>query len=103
MVSDKEIARQMIERDIMNIYRQLPQLSGNLGINISPFLNLFQDKVFSYLDNLIENFLNLLFGSDGEGDVDEATDIAKMLVSDKIEEYRKKIREEKSKIKDNNI
>lgn len=102
MITDKEIARQMIERDIMNIYRQLPQLSGNLGINISPILGLFQDKIFSYLDVAIDSFLDALFGKDGEGDIDEASDIAKMFATDKIEEYRKRVREHKAKIEEEN-
>lgn len=98
MISDKELARQMIERDVLNIYRQLPQISSNLGFNISPFLSLFQDKIFSYLDVGIDVVVNALFGQDESGNIDEAVDIAKMITNEKIEEYRKKIREEKEKI-----
>lgn len=98
MISDKELARQMIERDVINIYRQLPQISNNLGFNISPFLSLFQDKIFSYLDVGIDVIVNTLFGQDESGNIDEAVDIAKMITNEKIEEYRKKIREEKEKI-----
>lgn len=98
MISDKELARQMIERDVLNIYRQLPRISSNLGFNISPFLSLFQDKIFSYLDVGIDVIVNTLFGQDESGNIDEAVDIAKMITNEKIEEYRKKIREEKEKI-----
>ena len=41
-----------------------------------------------------------LFGIENTSDIDEASDIAKMMVNDKIEEYRQKVREAKSKIKE---
>lgn len=103
MITDKEIARQIIERDIINVYRQLPQLSNGLGINISPFLGIFQEKIFSYLDGIIDNILDALFGKDSDSDIEEASEIAKMLVTDKIEEYRKRIKEQKEKISQENI
>lgn len=95
MVSDKEIARQMLERDIMNIYRSLPQLTSQLGFNITPFLGIFEDKIFKYIDVGLDMVIDSLFGVDNTSDIDEASDIAKMMVNDKIEEYRKRVREAK--------
>jgi hypothetical protein len=60
-------------------------------------LSLFEDKVLSYADVGIETALDWLFGKDASGDLDEATEIAKMVTNDKIEEYRKRIRESKEK------
>lgn len=97
MITDKELARQIIERDFINIYRQLPQIANRLGLNVSPVLSLFEDKILSYADIGIDTILDLLFGSDASSDIDEATEIAKMITNDKIEEYRKKIRQEKIK------
>lgn len=98
MITDRDIARQIIERDLINIYRQLPQLGNRMGINVAPVLSLFEDKIMSYADLGIDALLTLLFGSDNTGDIDEAAEIAKMITNDKIEEYRKKIRDEKNKI-----
>lgn len=100
MISDKEIAKQMLERDILNLYRQLPQLSSQLGINITPFLGLFEDKILKYIDSGLDMVVDSLFGIEDTSDIDEASDIAKMMVNDKIEEYRQKVREAKSKIKE---
>lgn len=97
MINDRDLAKQIIERDILNIYVQLPQIASKLGLNISPILNIFQDKILSYADMGVEMLLDLLFGRDNIGDVDEAAEIAKMITNDKIEQYRKKIREEKNK------
>ena len=49
-MDDKEILRQMLERDVLNIYRQLPQLLGNLGVNVSPYLGVFEKQVLDYAD-----------------------------------------------------
>ena len=95
MITDKEIARQIMERDIINIYRQLPQITNRLGFNIAPMLGIFEDKILSYADVEINTVLDWLFGADSSGDLDEATEIAKMMTNDKIEEYRKRIREAK--------
>lgn len=95
MITDKEIARQIMERDIINIYRQLPQITNRLGFNIAPMLGIFEDKILSYADVGINTVLDWLFGADSSGDLDEATEIAKMMTNDKIEEYRKRIREAK--------
>lgn len=100
MISDKEIAKQMLERDALNLYRQLPKLSNQLGINITPFLGLFEDKILKYIDSGLDMVVDSLFGIENTSDIDEASDIAKMMVNDKIEEYRQKVREAKSKIKE---
>lgn len=93
MVSDKEIARQIMEREVMNLYNQLPTLGNKLGINITPILGMFENKILGYADLGIETALTWLFGIDG--DIDEAADIAKMMANDKIEEYRKKVKEQR--------
>lgn len=95
MVSDKEIFRQMLERDILNLYNNLPIIASNLGFNISPYLKLFEDKILGYADIGIETLLTSLFGQDASSDIDEAADIAKMMVNDKIEQYRMAVREAK--------
>lgn len=100
MISDKELAKQMLERDALNLYRQLPQIGNQLGINITPFLGLFEDKVLKYIDVGLDMVVDSLFGVDNTSDIDEASDIAKMMVNDKIEEYRKRVREAKNKIKE---
>lgn len=97
MITDRELTKQIMQRDIVNIYRQLPKITNQLGFNIAPMLGIFEPKILSYADVGVEMVLDWLFGTDSSGDLDEATDIAKMLVNDKIEEYRKKIREAKSK------
>ena len=97
MVSDRELFKQMLERDIINLYNLLPSIASNLGLNISPYLSLFENRILGYADIGVESLLNMLFGSDNSGDIDEAADIAKMIVSDKIEEYRKAVREARNK------
>lgn len=97
MVSDRELFKQMLERDIINLYNLLPSIASNLGLNISPYLSLFENKILGYADIGVESLLNMLFGSDNSGDIDEAADIAKMIVNDKIEEYRKAVREARNK------
>lgn len=96
MVSDKEVVRQMLEREVMNLYNQLPKLGAQMGINIAPFLGMFENKILGYADMGIETALTWLFGADG--DIDEAADVAKMIVNDKIEEYRKKVKEQKASL-----
>lgn len=97
MVSDKDIVRQMLERDFMSLYTQLPSVLGKLGFNVSPYLSLFEDKILSYADVGIDTAISWLFGKDNSCDIDEAADMAKLMVNDKIEEYRKRVRETKSK------
>ena len=96
MITDREIAKQMLQRDVINIYRQLPQIASKLGINITPMLGLFENKILSYADIGIETVLSWLFGADSSADVDEAAEIAKMVTNDKIEEYRQRIRAAKA-------
>lgn len=96
-MDDREILKQMLERDVINLYRQLPQLLGNFGVNISPYLGIFENKILSYADMGIDTAIAWLFGSDPSSNIDEAADIAKMMTNDKIEEYRQKVKEEKKK------
>lgn len=103
MVTDKEITRQILERDILNLYRTLPQITKQFGINIAPILVLFEDKIFQYIDSGLDTVMDALFGEDSKGDIDEATDIAKMMVNDKIEEYRQKVRKAKINTENNSI
>ena len=35
MIADQEIARQILERDFLNLYNYLPQVLNNSGLNIS--------------------------------------------------------------------
>lgn len=93
MISDRDLARQILERDFINLYKALPSIASNLGLNISPFIGLVENKILGYADMGIEYILNTLFGADKSCDVDEATDIAKMFATDKIEEYRKRVHE----------
>lgn len=96
MITDREVAKQVIQRDIVNLYRQLPQIANGLGLNVAPMLSLFENKILSYADTGVDIVLNWLFGPDNSGNIDEAADIAKMMTNDKIEEYRKRIRQEKA-------
>ena len=89
MISDKELFVQIVERDVLNLYQNLAQQQTLLNIPV------VQNTIFRYADKGIEYITNMLFGTDGEGTIEEASEIAKMVVSDKIEEYRKKIREQK--------
>lgn len=98
MVSDRDLVRQMLRRDVINIYRNLPNITNKLGLNVTPFLGLFEDKVLSYADIGIEAIVGWLFGAEISCDVDEAAEIAKMFTNDKIEEYRRKVHEMKSNI-----
>lgn len=97
MISDRELFRQMLERDILNLYSLLPSIASNLGFNISPYLGLFENKILSYADIGVEALLNTLFGSENPCDIDEAADIAKMFVNDKIEQYRNAVKEARNK------
>lgn len=86
----------MLERDAVNLYRSLPSILNTFGINIVPYMNLFEDKILNYADIGIDVITSWLFGKEPSCDVDEAADIAKMLTNDKIEEYRKRVHEAKS-------
>lgn len=101
MISDREVFKQMLERDVINIYRQLPNILGNFGINVSPYLGLFEDKILSYTDVGIDTAVTWLFGAENPCDIDEAADMAKMMVNDKIEEYRKRVREARENNEEN--
>ena len=89
MLSDRELFVQIIERDVLNLYQNFAQQQALLNIPA------VQNTIFGYADKGIEYITNMLFGRDGSGTVEEASEIAKMVVNDKIEEYRKKIREQK--------
>lgn len=102
MVSDKEVVRQMLERDVVNIYRSLPTLLGNSASSIMPFVGLFEDKITAYADVGIDYVLAWLFGNDASGDIDEAATVAKLIANDKIEEYRKRAKEMKDSGNTNN-
>ena len=88
MLSDRELFVQMVERDVVNLYQNF---AGQQALLRIPAV---QNAIFKYADTGIEYVTNMLFGTDGKGTIDEATEIAKMVANDKIEEYRKKIREQ---------
>ena len=90
MLSDRELFVQIIERDVLNLYQAMAQKQSLLNIPA------IENAIFNYADKGIEYVTNLLFGMDKNTDIDEATEIAKLVVNDKIEEYRKKIREQKN-------
>lgn len=89
MLSDRELFVQVVERDVLNLYQNLAQQQTLLNIPA------VQNTIFRYADKGIEYVTNMLFGADGSGTIEEAGEIAKLVVNDKIEEYRKKIREQK--------
>ena len=89
MLSDKELFVQIVERDVLSLYKTMAQQQTLLNIPA------VQDIIFRYADKGIEYITNLLFGYDGKGTIEEASEIAKLVVNDKIEDYRKKIREQK--------
>ena len=88
MLNDRELFVQIVERDVLNLYQNFAQQQTLLNIPA------VQNTIFRYADKGIEYITNLLFGADGKGTIEEASEIAKMIVNDKIEEYRKKIREQ---------
>lgn len=88
MLSDRELFVQIVERDVLNLYQSLAQQQTLLNIPV------VQNTVFRYADKGIEYITSMLFGADGKGTIEEASEIAKLVVNDKIEEYRKKIREQ---------
>lgn len=90
MLSDKELFVQIVERDVLNLYQNLARKQGFLNIPI------VENTIFSYADKGIEYITNLIFGMDSDTDIEEASEIAKLMVNDKIEEYRNKIREQKN-------
>lgn len=103
MINDRDLVRQMLKRDVINVYRSLPNITNRLGINITPFLGLFEDKILSYADVGVEAIVGWLFGTETSCDIDEAAEIAKMFTSDKIDEYRKKVHEMKSNTLSNEV
>lgn len=98
MISDKELSKQILKRDMVNLYKQMPQLAYQLGINVSPLVGMFEDKIIKYIDMCADMIVNSLFGEESDSNIDEASDIAKMMISDKIDEYRRKVREAKDSI-----
>lgn len=90
MLSDKDLFVQILERDVFNLYQSFANQQTLLAIPA------VQNTVFRYADKAIEYVTNMLFGIDGSATVEEAGEIAKMVLNDKIEEYRKKIREQKN-------
>lgn len=65
MISDKEIARQILEREVMKIYNQLPTIGNKIGMNVTPILSMFENKILGYADIGIETALTWLFDTDG--------------------------------------
>lgn len=90
MLSDRDLFVQVVERDVLNLYQKFAQQQTLLNIPA------VQNIAFSYADKVIEYTTNLLFGKDGAADIDEASEMAKILFDEKIEEYRQKIREQKN-------
>ena len=97
MISDRELAKQVLERDVINLYRQIPDFAKQLGVNVSPVLGMFEDKILGYTNIGVDMVVDWLFGVDMTSNIDEASDIAKMVVNDKIEEYRQRVRDAKLK------
>lgn len=93
--SDKELFKQMADRDVVNLYRYLIyQLAG--GTSIATYASLFEDKILGYANIGVDKACDWLFGKDVGCDIDEAADIAQAVVSDKIEEYRKRVKEQRA-------
>lgn len=90
MLSDRELFVQIIERDVLNLYQSLAKTQNLLN------LPMVENMVFSYADKGIEYITNLFFGIESNVDIEEASEIAKLVANDKIEEYRNKIREQKN-------
>ena len=90
MISDKDLFIQIIEREVLNFYQNLSQKQPLLNIP------LVENTVFGYADKVIEHYTNLFFGANGDADIEEASEVAKMVLNDKIEEYRAKVRERKN-------
>lgn len=95
MISDKELFKQMADRDVVNLYRYLVyQLAG--GTSVATYASLFEDKILGYANLGVDKACDWLFGKDIGCDIDEAADIAQAVVSDKIEEYRKRVKEQRA-------
>lgn len=95
MISDKELFKQMADRDVINLYRYLIyNLAG--GTSIATYASLFEDKILGYANIGVDKACDWLFGEDVGCDIDEAADIAQAVVSDKIEEYRKRVKEQRA-------
>lgn len=92
MITDRELFVQMLERDIINLYESLSQQQALLN------LPMVKQTIFTYADKGIAYATDLLFGKDGKSDIDEASQIAKFITDNKIEEYREKIRNEKNNL-----
>lgn len=90
MLSDKDLFVQIVEREFLNIYQNLAQNQTLLNIPA------VQNAIFNYADKGIGYITTLLFGLDNSVDIDEATEIAKLALNDKIEEFRNKVREQKN-------
>ena len=95
MVSDRDLTKQILQRDMLNLYRQLPSLASQLGFSVSPIFSMFEDKITGYINIGVDMVVDWLFGDNINTDIDEVSDIAKMMVTDKIEEYRKRVRQAK--------
>lgn len=92
MITDKQLFVQMLERDVLNLYEMLVQRVPLCS------LPMVKQTAFSYADKGIEYITNLLFGIDENSSIDEASDMAKLIANDKIEEYREKLRKQKENI-----
>lgn len=95
MVSDRDLTKQILQRDMLNLYRQLPSLASQLGFSVLPIFSMFEDKITGYINIGVDMVVDWLFGDNINTDIDEVSDIAKMMVTDKIEEYRKRVRQAK--------
>lgn len=96
MLTDRELFVQMVERDVVNLYNQIAR--QNSLLTLKPV----QDKIYSYADMGIEYVTNLLFGPDDNTNIDEATEMARLVAEDKINYYRDRLKNKKAEIAQNN-
>lgn len=96
MITDRELFVQMIERDVINLYNQMAR--QNSILTLKPV----QDKIYSYADVGIEYVTNLLFGSDDNTNIEEATEMAKLVAEDKINHYRDRLKNKKAEMNQEN-
>lgn len=96
MITDRELFIQMIERDVINLYNQLAK--QNSILTLKPV----QDKIYSYADVGIEYITNLLFGTDNSVNIDEASEMARLVAEDKINHYRDRLKNKKAEMKESN-
>ncbi len=94
MITDKELFVQMIERDVVNLYNQLAR--QNSILTLKPV----QDKIYSYADVGIEYLTNLLFGTDNDATLDDASEMARLVAEDKINHYRDRLKNKKAEMND---